>query len=45
MPDELGHLSLRVKIRGESLENRTSGAEALSDRALYGPAETVPFVQ
>jgi RNA polymerase sigma-70 factor, ECF subfamily len=27
------------------LENRTSGAEALSDRILYGTAEAVPFVQ
>jgi hypothetical protein len=27
------------------IENRTSGAEALSDRILYGTAEAVPFVQ
>jgi hypothetical protein len=27
------------------LKNRTSGAEALSDRILYGTAEAVPFVQ
>jgi hypothetical protein len=32
------------KFAGKSLENRTSGAEALSDRILYGTAEAVPFV-
>jgi hypothetical protein len=55
VPEKMGHLSRRVKgvevlggdkeIRRESLENRTSGAEALSDRILYGTAEAVPFVQ
>jgi predicted ATPase len=54
MPDEIGHLSLHVRTLGtgahkeilrESLENRTPGAKALSDRALYGTAEAVPFVQ
>jgi len=39
MPDEIGHLSRGI------IENRTSGAEALSDRMLYGTAEAVPFVQ
>jgi hypothetical protein len=37
----LGHKEILQK----SLENRTSGAEALSDRILYGTAEAVPFVQ
>ncbi len=27
------------------MENRTSGAEALSNRILYGTAEAMPFVQ
>jgi hypothetical protein len=48
MPNEIAHLSRPAKalrypvvkeIRCESLENVTSGAEALSDRILYGAAE------
>jgi len=54
LPDEIGHISLHIKaprfvshkeIRWELLENRTSGAKALSDRVLKsGTAEAVPFV-
>jgi hypothetical protein len=32
------------KIAWNQQENRTSGAEALSDCILYGTAEAVPFV-
>jgi len=35
----------RKEIHREPFENRTAGAEALSDRILYGTAEAVPFVQ
>jgi hypothetical protein len=55
MPDEIGYLSrplqaLRYwlvpkKFAGNHLENRTSGAKALTDRTLYGTAEAVPFVK
>jgi hypothetical protein len=54
MPDEIGHLSRHLKmlrycghkeIRRQSLEKRTSGAEALSGQILCGTAEPVPFVQ
>jgi hypothetical protein len=38
-------LVVTKKFERESLENRTSGAEALSGHILYGTAEAVPFVQ
>jgi hypothetical protein len=38
-------LSLDKPFVRDAPKNRTSGAEALSDRMFYGTAEPVPFVQ
>jgi hypothetical protein len=53
LPDASGHLCGlegpgvvgSEEFRQKSVENRTSGAGALSDRILYGTAKAVPFVK